>query len=777
MYPSFMRTPTISPTIPIIPPVAPIIQYTSPFIDTDSSDNDTPDSPPSQDPYKTTVAQWRSRVAARSSPPSLPIRQILPAPPGLPRIPVVLVLPGQPIPIDRPYRTQPDRVLKMLTARKSVGSLPTHRLASRYPSDSSSSDSSSRHSSSGYAISETSSLSPVRADLSPPPKRIRDSDSVTDLEVSLEDGYVPYIPREVGLGVDVDDSYEPYTEPDIDSDIQADIDECIAYADAIRGRGVDDRDVVETATEEEVESRERDTVEVEVDPRVRPVIEDDVHESVREDVLDHVTANGAVEVTYETLGGLVQRFHDHAVKIPVHQIQVIEKDIPKTAFKTRYGHYEFQVLPFGMTNTPANKKEHERHLKLILRLFKEEKLFAKFSKCEFWLSTMKFIGHVIDSEGIHVDPAKIESIKDWTSPKTPTEIRQFLGLVEKAEATFQLLKHKLCSAPILALPEGSANFVVYCDASHKGLSSVLMQSEKVQRIENKAKTGSDDYTKVTLDEEQCLCDHYTAPVIPPPLVYTSSIPFLATMEPVDTLLMGDEVIRTIPATKTGEFIKSSVDDLVSIPRESEVTSDSDLECDMPATTPLPTTDVREENLDINLPLGEHLDTLSTGDREIDFNSKDIETNDLIPVPRMFDEPLGNSDSVPRSYDVAFSNPIFDFNDDYTLCYDNLLFDEEFEDISSLDPPKSTPVIDESSLLVTPPPASKQLSLREVERFDPFFSLTQSGEETRVMEIPSFGFHHMSSPRLAAYSPTEVMYYYYHPHLTSGDGFDHGPKMK
>ncbi|GJR51297.1 zinc finger, CCHC-type, retrotransposon gag domain protein [Tanacetum coccineum] len=120
---------------------------------------------------------------------------------------------------------------------------------------------------------------------------------------------------------------------------------------------------------------------------------------------------------------------------------------------------------------------------------------------------------------------------------------------------------------------------------------------------------------------------------------------------------------------------------------------------------------------------------------------------------MFDEPLGD-DSKPRSYDVTFSNPLFNFNDDYTLCNDNPLFDEEFEDISFLDLPKSTPVIDDFSLLVIPPPASKKLSLREVERFDLFFFLTQSGEETRVMEIPSFSFHHMPSPRPDAYSPTK-----------------------
>ncbi|GJR82011.1 putative reverse transcriptase domain-containing protein [Tanacetum coccineum] len=222
-----------------------------------------------------------------------------------------------------------------------------------------------------------------------------------------------------------------------------------------------------------------------------------------------------------------------------HQLRVREEDIPKTAFRTRYGHYEFQVMPFGLTNAPAvfmdlmnrvckpyldkfvivfiddiliyskNKKEHEEHLKIILELLKKEELYAKFSKCEFWIPKVQFLGHVIDSEGIHVDPAKIESIKDWTSPKSPTEIRQFLGLAgyyrrfiegfskiakpmtkltqkkvkfewgDKQEAAFQLLKQKLCSAPILALPEGSEDFIAYCDASKKGLGAVLMQREKV----------------------------------------------------------------------------------------------------------------------------------------------------------------------------------------------------------------------------------------------------------------------------------------------------------
>ncbi|GKA76220.1 putative reverse transcriptase domain-containing protein [Tanacetum coccineum] len=111
-----------------------------------------------------------------------------------------------------------------------------------------------------------------------------------------------------------------------------------------------------------------------------------------------------------------------------HQLRVREQDIPKMSFRTRYSHYEFQVMPFVLTNAPANKKEHKEHLKAILELLKKEKLYAKFSKCEFWIPKVQFLGYVIDGRGIHVDPAKIESIKDWASPKTPTEIHQFLGL-------------------------------------------------------------------------------------------------------------------------------------------------------------------------------------------------------------------------------------------------------------------------------------------------------------------------------------------------------------
>nr|GFA78337.1 putative reverse transcriptase domain-containing protein [Tanacetum cinerariifolium] len=113
-----------------------------------------------------------------------------------------------------------------------------------------------------------------------------------------------------------------------------------------------------------------------------------------------------------------------------------------------------------------NKEEHEEHLRIILELLQKEKLYAKFSKCEFWLDYVKFLGHVINSQGVHVDPAKVEAIKSWTALKSPTENKTYEWGKEEEEA-FQLLKDKLCSAPILALPEGSEDFVVYCDASLK----------------------------------------------------------------------------------------------------------------------------------------------------------------------------------------------------------------------------------------------------------------------------------------------------------------------
>ncbi|GJU04278.1 putative reverse transcriptase domain-containing protein [Tanacetum coccineum] len=109
---------------------------------------------------------------------------------------------------------------------------------------------------------------------------------------------------------------------------------------------------------------------------------------------------------------------DGSFRMSYHQLRVQDKDIPKTAFRTWYRHYEFHVMLFGLTNTPA----------VFMDLVNSEKLYAKLSKCDFWISIMQFLGHVIDSQGIYVDPAKIKAVKDWASPTTPTEIHQFLGL-------------------------------------------------------------------------------------------------------------------------------------------------------------------------------------------------------------------------------------------------------------------------------------------------------------------------------------------------------------
>ncbi|GJZ00094.1 putative reverse transcriptase domain-containing protein [Tanacetum coccineum] len=116
--------------------------------------------------------------------------------------------------------------------------------------------------------------------------------------------------------------------------------------------------------------------------------------------------------------------------------QLQEEDIPITAFRTRYGHFEFQVMPFGLTNAPVvfmdlmnrDEEEHKKHLKIILELFKKERLYAKFSKCDFWLDSVQFLGHVIDRSGVHVDPTKIKAIKSWAALTTPTEVRPFLRL-------------------------------------------------------------------------------------------------------------------------------------------------------------------------------------------------------------------------------------------------------------------------------------------------------------------------------------------------------------
>ncbi|GKF17088.1 putative reverse transcriptase domain-containing protein, partial [Tanacetum coccineum] len=156
-------------------------------------------------------------------------------------------------------------------------------------------------------------------------------------------------------------------------------------------------------------------------------------------------------------------------------------------------------------------------------------MYGKFSKCDFWIRIVQFLGHLIDSQGLHVDPTKIEAVKNWTSHTTPTEIRQFLGIAgyyrrfikdfskiakslteltqknkkyiwgKDQESAFQLLKQKLCEAPILALPEGNDDFVVYCDASHQGLGALLMKREKVIAYASRQlKPHEENYTTISM---------------------------------------------------------------------------------------------------------------------------------------------------------------------------------------------------------------------------------------------------------------------------------------
>ncbi len=222
-----------------------------------------------------------------------------------------------------------------------------------------------------------------------------------------------------------------------------------------------------------------------------------------------------------------------------HQLRIREEDIPKTTFRTRYGHYEFLVMSFGLTNAPAafmdlmnrvfkdflddfvivfiddiliysdSEETHERHLRMVLQRLREHKLYAKFKKCEFWLRQVSFLGHVVSKDGILVDPVKIEAVRDWPRPKSATEVRSFLGLAryyrrfvegfakistplteltrknckfvwtDKCEGSFQELKQRLITAPVLTLPKSDEKFVIYCDASKQGLGCVLMQSGKV----------------------------------------------------------------------------------------------------------------------------------------------------------------------------------------------------------------------------------------------------------------------------------------------------------
>jgi hypothetical protein len=222
-----------------------------------------------------------------------------------------------------------------------------------------------------------------------------------------------------------------------------------------------------------------------------------------------------------------------------HQIKVKDEDMQKTAFRTRYGHYEYSVMSFGVTNAPGvfmeymnrifhdyldrfvvvfiddtliyskSEEGHAEHLRIVLQVLKDKKLYAKLSKCEFWLKEVSFLGHIISGSGIAVDPSKVEAISQWETPKSVTEIRSFLGLAgyycrfmegflkialqltqltckgkafvwdAQCENSFNELKRRLTTAPILILPKSDEPFVVYCDASKLGLRGVLMQDGKV----------------------------------------------------------------------------------------------------------------------------------------------------------------------------------------------------------------------------------------------------------------------------------------------------------
>ncbi|WVZ83534.1 hypothetical protein U9M48_030671, partial [Paspalum notatum var. saurae] len=221
------------------------------------------------------------------------------------------------------------------------------------------------------------------------------------------------------------------------------------------------------------------------------------------------------------------------------KIKVKKEDIPKTAFTTRYGLYEYLVMSFGLTNAPAffmylmnsifmpeldkfgvvfiddiliyfkNEVEHEEHLRIVLSRLREHKLYAKFSKCAFWLNKISFLGHILSGDGIEVDPEKVKEVLNWKTPETVTEVRSFLRLAgyyrrfiqdfsriakpmtkllqknvmftwgHETEQAFQTLKKLLTTAPVLVQPDVTKPFEVYCDASGIGLGCVLMQERRV----------------------------------------------------------------------------------------------------------------------------------------------------------------------------------------------------------------------------------------------------------------------------------------------------------
>jgi hypothetical protein len=245
-----------------------------------------------------------------------------------------------------------------------------------------------------------------------------------------------------------------------------------------------------------------------------------------------------IDVLFDQLVG-AKVFSKIDLRSGYHQIKIRASDIPKTTFSTRYGLYEFLVMSFGLTNAPAyfmylmnsvfmpeldkfvvvfiddilvyskNEDEHTEHLHIVLQRLCGHRLYAKLSKCEFWLKEIKFLGHTISQEGISVDPEKVQEVMDWKPPTTVRQIRSFLGLAgyyrrfipdfsriakpmtkllkkgvkydwsQKCEDAFHALKQHLTTAPVLAQPDNTKPFEVYCDASGTGLGCVLMQENRV----------------------------------------------------------------------------------------------------------------------------------------------------------------------------------------------------------------------------------------------------------------------------------------------------------
>ncbi|GKC97231.1 putative reverse transcriptase domain-containing protein [Tanacetum coccineum] len=182
-----------------------------------------------------------------------------------------------------------------------------------------------------------------------------------------------------------------------------------------------------------------------------------------------------------------------------HQVRVRKEYIPKIAFRTRPYLDKFVIVFINdILIYTKSKEEHEVHLKLILELHEKEKLFMKFLKCKFWLQEVRFLGHIVNSEGIHVDPSKIEAIAKPLTLLTQKDKKFKWG--DEQENAFQTLKDMLCDASILALPKGTDDFVVYCDASNQGFGCVLMQRNKViAYVSRQLKIHEKNYTTHDLE--------------------------------------------------------------------------------------------------------------------------------------------------------------------------------------------------------------------------------------------------------------------------------------